>query len=74
MDTLVQALLRMPGFNGVRQQVLALFRQGLEAWSRTHAKSDVYPWPERAAYLDKSIARFHVPDPMRLDVMARWLS
>jgi hypothetical protein len=73
LDALVQSLLRLPGFHGVRQQVLALLRLGKQAWGRTHRQGDVYPWPETVPYLDKSFGCYHVPEPLRLDVLARWM-
>lgn len=73
LDSLVQALMRMPGFHGVRQQALALFRLGQETWARTHARDATYPWPERVPYLDKGFACYHAPDPLRLDVLMRLL-
>ncbi|MCP5278472.1 MAG: hypothetical protein H6935_08930 [Thiobacillus sp.] len=74
LDGLVQALMRMPGFHGMRMQVLELLRVGKEAWSRTHAKGHVYPWPENVSYLDKGFVCYHAPNPLRLDVLAQSLA
>lgn len=73
LDALVQALMRMPGFHGVRTQVQALLNFGRETWSRTHRKSEVFPWPERVPYLDKGFACYHAPEPLRLDVLVNAL-
>ena len=67
----VQALMRMPGFHGVRQQQLALLQLGKEIWGRTHAAAQSFPWPEKVPYLDKSFACYHTPEPLRLDVLVR---
>lgn len=71
LDTLVQALMRLPGFHGVRQQVMGLYKTGREIWARTHAASACYPWPEKVPYLDKGFACYHAPEPLRLDVLVR---
>lgn len=73
LDALVQAVMRMPGLHGVRQQQLALLRIGKEAWQRTHAKSASFAWPEKVPYLDKSFTCYHAPEPLRLDVLVRAL-
>ncbi|MDD5387949.1 MAG: hypothetical protein PHD37_01285 [Gallionellaceae bacterium] len=69
LDALVQAVMRMPGFHGVRQQQLALLQIGRETWTRTHAALDSFPWPEKVPYLDKGFACYHAPDALRLDVL-----
>jgi hypothetical protein len=74
LDALVQALMRMPGFQGVRQQVMELLWMGKQVWQRTHHQTVIYSWPDRVSYLDKSFACYHSPEPMRLDVLARCLS
>lgn len=66
---LVQSVMRMPGFHGVRQQQMALLHLGQETWTRTHATKHTYPWPEMVPYLDKRFACYHTPEPMRLDVL-----
>lgn len=73
LDALVQSLMRMPGYHGVRAQVQALLNIGRETWARTHRKADVYPWPEHVPYLDKGFACYHAPEPLRLDVLVRLL-
>lgn len=73
LDALVRALLRMPGYYGIRQQQLALLRDGQEAWSRTHADTDAYTWPQHVGYLYKSFRCYHQPLPLRLDVLVRAL-
>ncbi len=73
LDALVQALMRMPGFHGVRAQIIELLQIGRVAWARTHRKSDTYPWPERVPYLDKGFACYHSPEPLRLDGLVRLL-
>ena len=70
---LVQALMRMPGFHGVRQQQLSLLQTGKEMWARTHAASASFPWPEKVPYLDKAFACYHTPVPLRLDVLVHAL-
>lgn len=69
----VQAIMRMPGFHGVRQQQLALLNIGKDTWRRTHTDAAVFPWPDKVPYLDKSFACYHVPYPLRLDVLVRLL-
>jgi hypothetical protein len=73
LDALVKAILRMPGYYGVRQQQMALLRAGKEAWLRTHRDADTYTWPERVGYLDKSFPCYHRPEPLRLDTLVRIL-
>jgi hypothetical protein len=73
LDALVQAILRMPGYYGIRQQQMSLLRAGKEAWLRTHRDTDTYTWPERVGYLDKSFDCYHRPEPLRLDVLVRHL-
>ena len=70
---LVQAVMRMPGFHGVRQQQLSLLQAGKEMWVRTHAASASFPWPEKVPYLDKAFACYHAPVPLRLDVLVHAL-
>lgn len=72
LDALVQALMRMPGYQGVRQQVMTLLWMGKQTWSRTHPSDVIYTWPDSVPYLDKSFPCYHVPDPMRLDVLVKW--
>lgn len=71
LDALVQALMRLPGFHGVRQQVMSLYRTGRDSWARTHAACEHYPWPEKVPYLDKGFTCYHAPEPLRLDVLVR---
>lgn len=71
LRSLVQGVMRMPGFHGVRQQQIALLTLGRETWSRTHAAGDQYPWPDKVPYLDKSFFCYHRPEPLRLDVLVR---
>ena len=73
LAALVQAVMRMPGFHGVRQQQLALLQIGKEMWARTHTASDSIPWPDKVPYLDKSFACYHTTDPLRLDVLVQLL-
>ncbi len=69
LDSLVRALLRMPGYYGIRQQQLKLVQVGAQAWSRTHTEAETYAWPMQVGYLDKSFACYHQPHPLRLDVL-----
>lgn len=69
LAALVQAVMRMPGFQGVREQIKQLLRLGQLAWRRSHSAKVVYPWPENIPYLDKGFACYHEPEPMRLDVL-----
>ncbi len=73
LGRLVEALLRMPGFHGIREQLKELFKVGAETWQRTHAASESFPWPEKLPYLDKAFACYHVPEPLRLDVLVHAL-
>jgi hypothetical protein len=68
LHSLVTAILRMPGFYGVRQQQMQLLRLGQQRWDRTHG-SETYSWPERVSYVDKHFNCYHVPEPLRLDVL-----
>ncbi|MBZ0106195.1 MAG: hypothetical protein K8H84_11250 [Sulfuricella denitrificans] len=67
LDALVLALLRMPGFSGIRSQQISLCNLGRAIWQKTH-KGAEYPWPN-FPYLDKSWACYHQPEPLRLDVL-----
>lgn len=69
LDALVEAILRMPGYYGVRQQQLELLRQGQRLWERSHPASVMYPWPQNVPYLDKRFVCYHQPEPLRLDVL-----
>lgn len=71
LAALVLAVMRMPGFHGVRQQQLTLLEIGREMWTRTYSKSASFPWPDKVPYLDKSFACYHTPEPLRLDVLVR---
>jgi hypothetical protein len=73
LAALVQAVMRLPGFHGVRQQQLALLQIGKEVWMRTHAASASFPWPEKVPYLDKAFACYHVPEVLRLDTLLQVL-
>jgi len=73
LDALVRALMRMPGFYGIRQQQLALLHAGQEAWRRTHAQTQTYAWPQHVPYLDKSFVCYHRPNALRLDVLVQVL-
>lgn len=70
----VLAVMRMPGFYGVRQQQLELLRIGRETWERTHAMDALFAWPDRVPYLDKGFACYHRPEPLRLDALVRMLA
>ncbi|MDK9725983.1 MAG: hypothetical protein OEL88_14000 [Sterolibacteriaceae bacterium MAG5] len=74
LDALVAAIMRMPGFYGIRQQQMELLRLGHHIWQRTHDATLAYPWPERVPYLDKRFACYHTPEPLRLDVLVKHLS
>lgn len=71
LDTLVQAMMRLPGFHGVRQQLMSLYRAGRETWARTHGADKHYTWPEKVPYLDKGFACYHAPEPLRLDILVK---
>jgi hypothetical protein len=71
--SLVQSLMRMPGFYGIRQQQIALLGLGRVTWSRSHAADDRYPWPDKVPYLDKGFFCYHRPEPLRLDVLVQLL-
>jgi hypothetical protein len=71
--SLMQAVMRMPGFHGVRQQQLSLLQIGKEMWARTHAAAASFPWPEKVPYLDKAYACYHAPVPLQLDVLVHAL-
>lgn len=73
LDALVAAILRMPGFYGVRHQQMELLRIGREVWERSH-RDHSYPWPQTVPYIDKGFACYHRPDPLCLDVLVRLLS
>lgn len=71
---LVQAVMRMPGFHGIREQQKHLLNIGQEMWRRTHAAVASFPWPEKVPYLDKSFACYRVLEPLqRLDVLVKSL-
>jgi hypothetical protein len=74
LHELVHAVMRMPGYYGVRQQQLELLRVGREVWERTHATGVTFPWPERVPYLDKGFGCYHRPEPLRLDTLVRILA
>lgn len=69
LDALVETILRMPGYYGVRQQQLELLRQGQRLWGRSHPVSVSYPWPQNVPYLDKRFVCYHQPEPLRLDIL-----
>lgn len=71
---LVRAVMRMPGYYGIRQQQLELLRVGRETWARTHAKEATFAWPERVPYLDKGFDCYHRSEPLRLDVLVSMLA
>lgn len=73
LANLVQAVMRMPGFHGIREQQKTLLEVGREIWKRTHAASASFPWPEKVPYLDKSFACYHAPEALRLDVLVHSL-
>ena len=74
LQSLATALMRMPGFYGVRQQQLALLALGRAVWERTHRAGSTFEWPTRVPYLDKAFACYHRPEPLRLDVLVRALT
>lgn len=73
LAALVTAILRMPGFYGIRQQQRALLDHGAAIWARTHRARDAFAWPTTLPYLTKAFPCYHAPEPLRLDVLVRIL-
>jgi len=73
LRSLVSAVMRMPGFYGIRQQQLSLLALGRGLWERTHRAGSTFDWPTVVPYLDKSFSCYHRPEPLRLDVLVRAL-
>ncbi|WP_130429941.1 hypothetical protein [Rivibacter subsaxonicus] len=71
--TYLDAVKRMPGYAGIREQKLELQQAGREAWQRTHRADQAFPWTERIPYLTKSFACYHAPEPLRLDTLANMM-